>query len=85
MKRPVETPKELEFEEMTAYDLLVENDSINLEPSSYEEAMECKDSKKLLGAMEEEIQSLLKHQTWELVERPKGKKIVDYKWIYKYK
>ena len=40
---------------------------------------------KWLGAMEEEIQSLLKNQTWELVEIPKGKKIVDYKWIYKYK
>ena len=61
---------------MVAYDV------INLEPSSYEEAMECKDSRRWLGAMEEEFQFLLKNQTWELIERPKGKKIVDCKWIY---
>ena len=85
MKHPVEVPKKLEFEEMVAYALLVASDVIDLEPSSYEEAKECKHVRKWLGAMKKEIHSFLKNQTWELVERPKGKKIVDYKWIYKYK
>ena len=85
VKRPAEVPRKLEFEEMAAYALLVASDIIDLEPSSYEEAMECKGSEKWLGAMEEEIQSFLNNQTWELVEKPKGKNIVDCKWIYKYK
>ena len=85
VKCPVEVPKKLEFEEMVAYALLVASDVIDLEPSSYEEVKECKDVRKWLGAMKKEIHSFLKNQTWELVERPKGKKIVDYKWIYKYK
>ena len=39
----MEVPKKLEFEEMTAYALSVASDIIDLEPSSYVEAMEYKD------------------------------------------
>ena len=38
-----------------------------------------------MGAMEEEIQSLHKNQTWELVELPKGKRAIGCKWVYKKK
>ena len=38
-----------------------------------------------MGAMEEEIQSLNKNQTWELVELPKGKRAIGCKWVYKKK
>ena len=36
-------------------------------------------------AMVEEIQSLEKNQTWELVKLPKGEKAIDCKWIFKRK
>ena len=38
-------------------------------------------------AMREEMSALENNKTWEIVERPKGKNIVDYKWIFtlKYK
>ena len=38
-------------------------------------------------AMREEMSALEKNKTWEIVERPKGKSIVDSKWIFtlKYK
>ena len=81
----MEVPKKLEFEEMTAYALSVASDIIDLEPSSYVEAMEYKDYGKWFGAMAKEIQSFLKNQTWELVVKPKGNNIVDCKRIYKYK
>ena len=38
-----------------------------------------------MGAMEEEMQSLHKNQTWELVELPKGKRTIECKWVYKKK
>ena len=39
------------------------------------------------GRMREEISALEKNKTWKIVERPKGKNIVDCKWIFtlKYK
>ena len=35
--------------------------------------------------MSEEIESLHKNQTWELVEPPKGQKIVGCKWVFEKK
>nr|GEX76692.1 putative nuclease HARBI1 [Tanacetum cinerariifolium] len=35
--------------------------------------------------MEEEMSSLKKNHTWELVDQPDGKKLVSYKWLYKIK
>ena len=35
--------------------------------------------------MQDEIDVIEKNQTWELVERPKEKKVIDVKWIYKVK
>ena len=38
-----------------------------------------------MGAMEKEMQSLHKNQTWELVELPKRKRAIGCKWVYKKK
>ena len=38
-----------------------------------------------MGVMEEEMQSLHKNQTWELVELLKGKRNIGCKWVYKKK
>ena len=38
-----------------------------------------------MGIMEEEVQSLYKNQTWELVEIPKGTRAIGCKWVYKKK
>ena len=39
------------------------------------------------NAMREEMRALEKNKTWEIVERSKGKNIVDFNWIFtlKYK
>lgn len=37
------------------------------------------------AAMDEEYQSLMKNQTWELVPLPLGRKLVLFKWIYRTK
>ena len=35
--------------------------------------------------MEEEFSSLQKSNTWEMVDLPPGRKLVQYKWVYKTK
>ncbi|RVW18012.1 Retrovirus-related Pol polyprotein from transposon TNT 1-94 [Vitis vinifera] len=47
--------------------------------------MESKDSKKWLSSMDDEMASLRKNQTWELVPLPEGVKPVDCKWLFKIK
>ncbi|GKC27430.1 retrovirus-related pol polyprotein from transposon TNT 1-94, partial [Tanacetum coccineum] len=43
------------------------------------------DSSKWKAAMKEEIESLRKNKTWELVDHPVGQKLVSCKWLFKIK
>lgn len=52
------------------------------EPVTLQEAMK---NSKWLEAMKEELRSIEKNLTWELVELPKGKKAIGVKWVYKVK
>ncbi|KAL2525901.1 Reverse transcriptase Ty1/copia-type domain-containing protein [Abeliophyllum distichum] len=55
--------------------VLVSGEALELvEPLSYEEAVNCKNSENWKKAMREEIHSLGKNDTWKLVERPKNQK-----------
>lgn len=38
-----------------------------------------------VAAMEKELETLAKNNTWDIVELPKGKKEVGCKWVYKVK
>ncbi|GJV20713.1 retrovirus-related pol polyprotein from transposon TNT 1-94 [Tanacetum coccineum] len=55
---------------------------VDCEPLVFEEAMK---SKKWRQAMEEEIKSIEKNDTWELTTLPKGQKAIGVKWVYKAK
>jgi hypothetical protein len=55
------------------------------EPLNYLEAILSTDSGKWIGTMHEEMESLEKYGTWELVRLPPGKKAVKCKWIFKRK
>ena len=48
-------------------------------PNSVQEALA---DKRWKAAMDEEMKSLQKNETWELVDRPAGKKLVGCRWIY---
>ncbi|MCF8701902.1 DDE-type integrase/transposase/recombinase, partial [Corynebacterium sp. MC-10] len=52
------------------------------EPVTFEEAVQ---SKKWRDAMDEEIKSIEKNDTWELTSLPKGHKAIGVKWVYKAK
>jgi hypothetical protein len=58
----------------------VEHDA---KPATYTKAIALVDKEKWLGAMQEEIQSLEKNGTWDVVRLPKQKKDVHCKWIFK--
>nr|ABG22008.1 retrotransposon protein, putative, Ty1-copia subclass [Oryza sativa Japonica Group] len=61
--------------------LLLDNDK----PTTYEEAMVGPDSKKWLGAMKSEIESMHVNQVWNLVDPPDGVKGIECKWVFKKK
>lgn len=51
-------------------------------PLDYNEAMNDKNSKDWQVAMNKEIECLKKNKTWQLVDKPKDKRILDLKWVY---
>lgn len=54
-------------------------------PNTFEEAMNSQDRELWQRAMDSEMNSLNKNNTWQIVERPKDKKTIDVKWIFKKK
>ncbi|GAU51256.1 hypothetical protein TSUD_412480, partial [Trifolium subterraneum] len=52
------------------------------EPVNFEDAVK---NEKWLSAMNEEIESIERNNTWELVDLPHGKKAIEVKWVYKVK
>ena len=64
---------------MMAYTLLVVDDDVL---STYREAVSNAKSIQWKRAMNEEMQSLHKNETWELVTLTKEKKAIGCKWVY---
>ncbi|GKA89307.1 retrovirus-related pol polyprotein from transposon TNT 1-94 [Tanacetum coccineum] len=57
---------------MAAYAFAAAEEEDTHEPLTYQEAVACEDSSKWKSAMEEEMDSLRKNKTWELVDPPAG-------------
>ena len=64
---------------------VADNIKFSEEPFTYEEAIRCNDSHKLMISMQEEMKSLYKNGTWNMVRLPKGKKAIRCKWVFKKK
>jgi hypothetical protein len=64
-----------------AYALLTDVD----EPRTVKEAINMPDSNSWLLAMKDEMKSLEKNETWDLVPLPQGRKPVGCKWVFKKK
>ena len=58
---------------------------IDEDPKSYQEALNSVDSSMWKEAIKSELDSLTMNQTWELVDLPKGSKLIKCKWIFKKK
>ncbi|GJY27777.1 retrotransposon protein, putative, ty1-copia subclass [Tanacetum coccineum] len=68
---------------MAAYAFIAAEEEYTHEPLTYQEAVSCEDSSKWKVAMKEEMDSLRKNKTWELVDQPAGQKLVSCKWLFK--
>ncbi|KAG8472490.1 hypothetical protein CXB51_034176 [Gossypium anomalum] len=85
-RREIKPLKKYAEVDLVAYALNVAEDiDANREPSNYSEAISCEDSEKWMFAMQEEMKSLHKNRTWDLMKLPKGKKVVRCKWVFKKK
>ncbi|GKC60480.1 retrotransposon protein, putative, ty1-copia subclass [Tanacetum coccineum] len=54
-------------------------------PSGSKDAINSSEKDEWVRAMKEEMSSLKKNHTWELVDQPPGQKLVSCKWLYKIK
>ncbi len=51
-------------------------------PKDYQEAISPEDAHNWKIDMEEEYSSLMKNGTWELVQLPKGRAVIQNKWVF---
>ena len=55
------------------------------EPNSYSEAKVSENSQEWQSAMDEEMKSLAENNTWELVDKPDNRMVIDNRWVYRVK
>nr|GFA40559.1 retrovirus-related Pol polyprotein from transposon TNT 1-94 [Tanacetum cinerariifolium] len=87
-REPRTRTKPLRFQDesnMGAYVFAAAEEEDTHEPLTYQESVSCEDSSKWKAAMEEEMDSLRKNKTWELVDHPAGQKLMSCKWLFKIK
>lgn len=58
---------------------------LSVEPSTVTEALNGDDKNEWQAAMNEEMQSHKKNETWSLVDLPTGKRAITMKWVFKQK
>ena len=84
LQRKIKAPKNYGFD-MVSYALQVVEEINSFKPTTYQVAISCYEVEEQTMAMKEEMESLQKNQTQDLVELPKGKGVVGFKWIFKKK
>ena len=84
-RREIKLPSKYDDFDVEAYALYVANDIETDEPKSYQEAMRSKERDQWGLSSDEEMDSLDRNKTWEIVEIPAKKRVIGCKWVYKKK
>jgi len=58
---------------------------IQSEPKSLEEALQSEHAKQWKAAADSEYESLIRNETWKLVEPPVDREVIGCKWVFKVK
>ena len=80
-RHTIRLPTRYDFENMVSYAIVISSKN----PTTFQEAVNSQEKCRWVGAMTEEMESLHKNQTWELVELPKRKMALGCKWVFKKK
>jgi len=83
--RQINPPERYSYADLIFYALNAPEELQDSEPKNFWEAFESNESKDWLKAMNEEVLSLEKNQTWKLVSLPKNQRVVGSKWVFKKK
>nr|CAN69096.1 hypothetical protein VITISV_025437 [Vitis vinifera] len=84
-KRQVKPPKRYGQAEMTTFALSVAEEIVDMEPKTNQEAINSDEANQWVKVIQEKMDSLRKNETWELVTKPKDRKLVGSKWVFKRK
>ena len=84
-RRTIRPPSRFGFADCTAFALASAEEVSSSVPRTYDEAINCKDRRKWQVAIDEEMASLMKNNTWVVVTKPPGHKLIGCKWIFKEK
>nr|GEY80438.1 hypothetical protein [Tanacetum cinerariifolium] len=87
-REPRTRTKPLRFRDesnMVAYTFVAAEKKDTHEPLTYQKVVACEDSSKWKAVMKEDMDSLRKNKTWELVDHPARQKLVSCKWMFKIK
>ena len=84
-KRQVKPTKRFGYADLIGYALATANEIDDEEPKSFKEATQSLVKEECQRAIEEEMTSLYKNKTSEIVKRPKCRRVVGCKWIFKVK
>ena len=77
----IKPPTRYGFKDLVSYALITSS----RDPTIFQKAVHSLEKSKWMGAMVEEMESLHKSQTWELVDLSTGKRAIGCKWVYKKK
>ncbi|GJU53066.1 copia LTR rider [Tanacetum coccineum] len=78
-------PSGSKVDDMAAYAFAIAEEEDTHEPITFQEAINSSEKDEWVRAMKEEMSSLKKNHTWELVDQPPGQKLISCKWLYKIK
>uniref|UniRef100_A0A1J3F7G4 Retrovirus-related Pol polyprotein from transposon TNT 1-94 n=1 Tax=Noccaea caerulescens TaxID=107243 RepID=A0A1J3F7G4_NOCCA len=84
-RRIIAPPTRFNDYNMVAFALIVAEDLNHEEPQCYHEAMNSPEWVEWNDSMGEEMTSLAKNKTWIIVDRPKDKKVIGCRWLYRKK
>ncbi|KAH9743535.1 hypothetical protein KPL70_003339 [Citrus sinensis] len=76
--RQIRPPQRYGYADLIAYALAASHEIDEDEPTSYKEAIKSSYKSEWQRAMEDEIDSLYKNNTWELVKKPEKRRIVGH-------
>lgn len=84
-RREIRPPSRFENADFVAYALASAEDIEQDETGSYFEATKSEEWKFWKLAADDEMKSLKKNETFEVVKKPEGKKVIDCRWLFKKK